>query len=32
MIDVGQDYSKDIKNNYTAETDDGYVVGCYTDS
>ena len=27
MIDVGQDYSQDIKNDYTAETDDGYVAG-----
>ena len=25
MIDVGQDYSKDRKNDYTTETDDGYV-------
>ena len=28
MIDVGHDYSKDRKNDYTAETDDGYVGGC----
>ena len=28
MIDPGQDYSKDRKNDYTAETDDGYVDGC----
>ena len=27
MIDVGQDYSKDRKNTYTAETGDGYVAG-----
>ena len=27
MIDVGHDYSKDRKNDYTAETDDGYVAG-----
>ena len=32
MIDVGHDYSKDIKNDYTVETDDGYVGGCYTES
>ena len=28
MIEVGLDYSKDRKNDYTAETDDGYVDGC----
>lgn len=27
MIDVGKDYSKDRKSDYTAESDDGYVVG-----
>ena len=27
VIDPGKDYSKDRKNDYTAETDDGYVVG-----
>ena len=28
VIDVGHDYSKDRKNDYIAETDDGYVGGC----
>ena len=25
MIEVGEDYSKDRKNDYTAETEDGYI-------